>query len=114
MDSLAQDVGTVRAHERCGLDAVPARIQACARLRFSADSIDAGVGAAATGHFHYPLVDILFHKIESFRAGRTGESQPFRHGVDRDNALGARQECTPNGELSHWAAAPYRNGFAAF
>ena len=83
-------------------------------VRFGADGVDAGVGAAAVGQFLDALVNVLLHEIDGDGAGVTGHLQALGHGVDGDDALGAQQEGAADAELGDGAAAEDGDGLTAF
>ena len=112
MDRLTQHMRPVRAHEGGDLDPVPARVEAGARIGFGADRIDAGIRAAAVRQFLNAVIDVLFQEIERLRARLAGQCQPLRHGVDRQNPLGAQQEATADCHLPDRPAAPDRDRVA--
>ena len=70
MDGLAQDVRTVRSHERCDLDAIDDGVEAGANVWLGPDSIDGGISTATAGQVLDPVVDIFLLEIQRHRTRR--------------------------------------------
>src|SRR4051794_22277547 len=64
MNGLAQNMRTIRAHERGDLYSVDYGIEAGADVRFRADGIDAGVRAPPVSELLDPIVDVFLLEIE--------------------------------------------------
>lgn len=72
-----------------------------------ADSVDAGVGAAAAGHLLEGIEDADLFVVDRFGLGNlAGHTQALGETVDGDNAFGAEQVDALDGELADRAAAP--------
>ena len=114
MDSLAQHVRPVGAHEGGCLDPVPTGVKARGRLCLGADRVDARIGATALRQLHDPVVNILLHEIDRLCAVFAGEREALGHGIDGKNASCPKEEGAPDRELPDRAAAPDRDRLAAF
>jgi len=96
------------------LNAIVRVDEAVCAMSLEAYGIDAGIGTAASGHFHKRVVNGRYLIVDDVGATLFRHIKSFGEAVDGDNAFGAEEEGTANCELPDWATAPHGDGVAWF